>query len=173
MISNKNLCWAEIVLKFKMKPHPEGGYSSLLYEETQKIAKKCLPSEYDGDRSFWNGIYYLLPVGSKTILHRIRMTELWNFYLGCPLELYDLSPNGEVKRVLLGQDLTNGQELAYVFPKGNWIAARPGSDQMWDFSLVSCVTAPGFTFADWEKGDLNKLKKQYPKNIELITELLE
>ena len=88
------------------------------------------------------------------------MNELWNFYLGDSLELYDISPNSELKIVTLGHDLLNGEISTYVFPKGHWIAAKPKESSL--FSFVSCVTCPGFTFDDWEEGNRQELLQKYP-----------
>ena len=163
----------EIIRKYSLKSHPEGGHAQLLYEDQQIIKEQYLPPGYQGDRSFWNGIYYLLSKDERSIFHRIRMSELWNFYLGCPLELYDISPEGQFKKVILGDDILQGHELAYVFPKGHWIGAMPLHNQSYDFSFVSCITSPGFTFSDWEKGDRGVLIDLYPHLQEAIIKLTD
>lgn len=154
---------------YNLKPHVEGGFAQLLYEDECRIKSECLPNGFQGDRAIWNAIYYLLPKGSRSILHRIKMDELWNFYLGEPLELFDISPAGELKKVILGQDLSANQRFAYVFPKNHWIGALPQEHA--EFSFVSCVTSPGFTFADWEKGDYQKLSEAFPHLQEVIKAL--
>lgn len=162
---------AEIIHYLKMKPHPEGGFYSLLFEDTEKISAKCLPKNYKGSRPFWNAIYYLLPSGSKSIFHKITMNEMWNHYLGGSLELFDLSPEGPLKRIILGKNIFSGEQLSYIFPKGHWIGARPLIKST--FSLVSCVTCPGFTFLDWEKGERDKLVQKYPNFQQLIIDLTD
>ncbi len=161
----------DIIQKYDLIPHPEGGYSRLLHQDPDVLDADCLPKGYNGSRPLWNGIYYLLPEGIVSILHRIRMSELWNFYMGGPLELFDISPSGALKTIILGQNLSSAQDLAYVFPKGHWIAAKPieGSS----FSFVSCITSPGFTFADWEKGNREELSRYYPHLKEVIVMLTE
>lgn len=159
----------EIIQIYDLKPHLEGGYAQLLHQDPQIIEEGCLPQGIKGSRPFWNAIYYLLPKGSRCIFHRIKMSELWNFYLGGPLELFDISTSGELKKIILGNDILAGQQLAYVFPKDHWIGAKPVQD--FEFSFVSCVTCPGFTFADWEKGDHQKLSNKYPHLQEIISML--
>ncbi len=70
---------------------------------------------------------HLLLITSKSIslLHRIRMTELWNFYLGGPVELYDISPTGAIKKTILGNDISANHEVSYIVSPGHWIGARP------------------------------------------------
>jgi predicted cupin superfamily sugar epimerase len=150
-----------LVEHLNLKPHPEGGFAQTFYEDEGIIPMHALPQEFNGERPFWNAIYYLLPQGSKSILHKLRMNELWNFYLGGPLELYQLSPEGEFKKTILGNDIMKGQKLVHVFPKDHWIGAIPCKTS--NFSLVSCVTAPGFTFDDWEKGEREVLLEKFPQ----------
>jgi predicted cupin superfamily sugar epimerase len=156
----ESLLIKDLLKKYSLEPHPEGGFARLLYEDPWKLSPDSLPSEFKSSRSLWNGIYFLLPGGCKSVFHRITMNELWNFYLGGPLELFQISPEGELKSLILGHDLLSGQEVAYVFPKNHWIAAKPTKNTV--FSFVSCITAPGFTFDDWEKGDRNTLLSKYP-----------
>jgi len=159
----------EIIEHFNMDPHPEGGFSKLLFEDSEIIQEKCLPNNYQGSRPLWNAIYYLLPKGSKSIFHKLKMSEMWNFYLGGSLELYDLAPNGDLKKTILGNNIFHDEKLSYVFPKDHWIAAKPTKNS--SFCLVSCITSPGFTFQDWEKGNREKMIKLYPSHKDTIIEL--
>lgn len=159
----------KLIQMYDLKPHVEGGFAQLFYADNQIIKEDYLPDGFKGDRPLWNAIYYLLPKDSRCTFHKIKMDELWNFYLGGPLELFDISISGKIKKTILGNDISAGQQLAYVFPKNHWIGARP--IQGFEFSFVSCVTCPGFTFAEWEKGDRQKLLDQYSHLQEIIIAL--
>ena len=159
----------DIIKHFNLKPHPEGGYANLLYEDPDILDESTLPPGYIGSRAVWNAIYYLLPKDSKCVFHRIRMSEMWNFYLGGPLELYDISPEGKLTKCILGHELEKGQQVAYIFPKGHWIGATPSMGS--SFSFVSCVTAPGFKFSDWEVGSKTFLSQKHPHLINIINKL--
>jgi len=150
----------EIIKYFQLKKHPEGGFSSVLYEDSDFISEECLPDMYSKKRPYWNAIYYLLTANCPCVFHRIQMSELWNFYLGEPLELFNISPDGVFEKCILGHDILNGQKLAYVFPKNHWIGAKTVQNS--SFALVSCVTAPGFTFSDWELGEKQSLCDKFP-----------
>ena len=158
----------EILELYNMKPHPEGGFSKLLFEDTEILKEGCLPVGYDGSRPLWNAIYYLLPTGSKSIFHKIRMNEMWNFHLGGSLDLYTLSPQGKLSKIVMGNRLDLDEHVSYVIPKNHWIAAEPTEGS--PYSLVSCVTCPGFTFLDWQKGKREHLIKLYPNLENLIIE---
>ena len=107
----------QIVNKLRLKPHIEGGFGGLYYQDSGKIIRESLPSYYNSERSYGNAIYFLLPAKTKSIFHRIKMNEIWHFYLGDPLELYHISPEGQLKKTVLGQDILADQKLVYVVPK--------------------------------------------------------
>jgi predicted cupin superfamily sugar epimerase len=56
-----------------------------------------------------------------------------------------LSIDGVVQ--VVGHDRDAGNELQVLVPAGAWQAATPAEDH---WSLVACVVAPGFDFADFE-----------------------
>lgn len=161
----------ELIRHFNMEPHPEGGFSKLLYEDNELIYEDSFTGTGERPRPLWNSIYYLLPEGSKSIFHRLTMTEMWNFYLGERLELYDLSTDGDLKRIILGPNVLNGEQVSYVVPKGHWMAAKPSENSSYCF--VGCITCPGFTFLDWEKGERDELIKSFPVHKDIINELTE
>lgn len=129
-----------------------------------------------GARSFSTAIYFLVPRGSVSCLHRIRSAEVWHFYLGEPLVVYELDPSsGAEKRTLLGSDVLAGQALQHVVPAGAWfgshlaadagaaagpVAPPPGDSR--DYALVGCTVAPGFDFADFEMAQRGTLLQTYP-----------
>src|SRR5207247_7746464 len=57
-------------------------------------------------------------------MHRLPTDELWNFYLGDPIELLLLSPDGTDELIILGQDFLAGQQVQTVVRSGTWIGAR-------------------------------------------------
>ena len=71
----------------------------------------------------------------------MQADELWHFYAGSPLELFDYAPaSRELKRQVLGE------VHVAVIPAGVWQAARP----LGDYTLVGCTVGPGFEFADFQ-----------------------
>jgi len=157
----------KIIELYNMKQHVEGGYSSLLFEDEDLIPGCVLPDEFEGkDRPYWNGIYYLLSEKDRSVFHRIKMTELWNFYLGDPLDIFQISPEGDFQQFTLGQNIFSSQKLTHVFPKGYWIGAKPTKGST--FSFVSCITSPGFYFDDWEKANRDNLLKICPQRSEIV-----
>ena len=119
-----------------LQPHPEGGW----YGETWRA-----PSDA-GERPASTGIYFLLKAGERSHWHRVDADELWLFHAGDPLRL-SISNDGErVDDLVLGRDLEGGQRPQAVVPAGRWQAAEP----LGEWTLVSCVVAPGFRFEGFE-----------------------
>ena len=58
-----------------------------------------------------------MPRGSVSRLHRIRSAEVWHFYLGACLTVYELdAATGAETRTLLGADVAAGQRLQVRCP---------------------------------------------------------
>jgi predicted cupin superfamily sugar epimerase len=119
-------------------PHPEGGY----YRETYRSPLSVTPTGWPGPRPLATAILYLLPAHERSAWHRVRGEELWLWQGGGPMRL----SVGDARH-LVGPDRRAGQELQVLVPAGAWQAATPATDE---WSLVACVVAPGFDFADFE-----------------------
>lgn len=156
----------ELVRHFGMSPHPEGGFYRETYRSAGSIPAEALPSAFSGARSYSTAILFLLRQGDVSRLHRIRQDELWHFYLGDPLRLVMISPEGRPEEVVLGQDVTRGQHLQWAVPAGYWFGAAPAPESA--FSLIGCTVAPGFDFADFELGEREALLRLFPDARELV-----
>jgi hypothetical protein len=153
-----------------LKPHPvEGGYFAETYRSDERLPAGCLPEGYGGERSLFTAIYYLLTPGTFSALHRLRSDEVFHFYLGDPVEMLLLWPDGTGRVLVLGHDLLNGLRLQAVVPRGVWQGARlrPGGR----FALLGTTVSPGFDFADYEAGDREALASAYPRFRRLIRAL--
>lgn len=155
---------AELVKAYALEAHPEGGF----YRESYRSAGST--PAFGGVRSQSTAIYFLLPAGAKSRLHRIKSDELWHFYLGGPMTVVQIAPAGEVTSVVLGRDFAAGQRLQHAVPAGHWFGAFPNPGT--EFSFVGCTVAPGFDFADFELARRADLLAEFPSAraaIELLT----
>lgn len=152
-----------------LQPHPEGGYFRETYRSAESISHQHLPVRFAGSRSFSTAIYFLLEAGQHSAFHRIRSDEAWHLYAGGPLEIFAITPTGELIRHRLGLDLAQGEQPQLVIPAGHWFASRP--DHAVPYALVGCTVAPGFDFADFEMGSRPELLRQFPAHGTLIHEL--
>jgi hypothetical protein len=145
-----------------MQPHPEGGF----FKETYR-AKGVIPGL---ERNHATAIYYLLPRGAVSRLHRLKWDELFHFYLGGPLNLVKIHPGGLVETVRLGHDVESGCVVQHVIPAGTWFGCHPEDGT--EFCLIGCTVAPGFDFRDFEIGDRARLLAEFPQARAYIDRLM-
>lgn len=154
-----------LVKNFSLEPHPEGGF----YRETYRSPLSV--DTPNGRRSASTAIYFLLTAKQKSHLHRIRSDEVWHFYGGGPLTVYELHPDGRQVETILGPNIEAGQKLQHVVPAGCWFGSTPCEGT--SFSLVGCTVAPGFDFRDFEMGKRDDLIAAFPKARDLIDLMTE
>ena len=153
----------EIIAKLGLIPHPEGGFYAEMFRSPDRVKRP------DGrERSACTAIYYLLPAGSFSALHRVVADEIWHHYGGAPLELVTISPEGMSESVVLGSDLAAGQTPQAVVPSGVWQGARPLEEGHSRYSLVGCTVSPGFEVEDFEMPDRASLLRLFPQHEELV-----
>jgi len=153
-----------------MKPLPyEGGYYVETYRCAEKIAQSALSARYSGQRSFSTAILYLLTPDTSSALHRVKSDEIFHFYLGDPVTMLRLHPDGSSEVTTLGQDIMNGQCVQVTVPKNSWQGYLLNEGGR--FALMGCTAAPGFEFADFELGNKEELLRQYPSRRDLILKL--
>jgi len=163
----------QIIEMFGMKLLPdEGGYYVETYRCDDTIPQAALPpGRYTSDRSIATAIYYLLTPETKSLMHRLPTDEIFHFYLGDPVQMLQLSPNGDGRVIEVGHDITSGQSLQVVVPAGTWQGSRLVAGGR--YALMGTTVAPGFEFSDYEPGKREELIRQYPKFRELIAALTE
>jgi len=142
----------EIIQFYKLEPLIiEGGYFKEIYRS-----------------STMTHIYYLLKKGQIDRLHRLKSDEIWHFYSGDPITIIDISPNGKLKKEVMGSSLFE-QKNEYLFPKGQWFGAYLNPESEW--ALLGCTVSPAFEYADFELGNREQLISQYPALKDYIIKL--
>ncbi len=126
---------ADLIEKFNLSPHPEGGY----YREIHRSGLTVASGPANARRNALTHIYFLLTQDDISRFHKVIHDEVWNFYQGDPVNLL-LYTQGRVTENLLGPDCP-----ALAVPAGTWQAAAPTGE----FAFVGCSVAPGFDFADF------------------------
>ena len=151
-----------VIAALDLAPHPEGGF----YRETTRGAMRLdLPR---GARATHTAIYFLLPSGAFSALHRVASDEVWHHYDGDPLELHTIDTDGAHATTLLGHDLAQGERPQHLVPAGVWQAAIPRGER---FALCGCTVAPGFDFADFEMPPRAELLALFPAHAALVRRL--
>jgi uncharacterized protein len=159
----------ELINRFQMVAHPEGGYYKQNYCSGEMIDAAHLPERFGGKRSFSTAIYFLLEGKQFSAFHRIKSDELWHFYYGNALNIYVIHANGELEIIKLGNNPFNNESFQAVVGAGCWFASQPINED--GFSFVGCTVSPGFDFTDFELAKAGELVKQYPQHNDLIHQL--
>ena len=147
----------------------EGGYYSETYRSTEMTSQECLHSRYRGPRTVGTAIYYLLEPGTFSEMHRVASDEIFHFYLGDPVEMLQLWPDGSGKRVLIGTDIEKDMAPQVVVPHGVWQGARLVAGGK--LALLGCTVSPGFEYADYQSGSRQLLSDAYPEHSDMICAL--
>jgi len=154
----------EIKALLKLEPHPvEGGWYRRTY------TSECNVELERGARAVGTAIYYLLEEGTFSEMHLLQSDEIFHFYLGDPVEMLQLFPDGHSTLFTLGQDLEAGQHVQLVVPAGVWQGTRLiGEGQV---ALLGCTVSPGFDFGDYQSGSYAELAAKWPHVAESIQRL--
>jgi len=154
----------EIKTLLNLQPHPvEGGWFRRTY--TSEISTALLR----GVRPYGTAIYYLLEEGTFSEMHMVASDEIFHFYLGDPVEMLLLHPDGGSALLTLGPDLAAGQQPQILVPAGVWQGEWLADGGK--FALFGCTVTPGFDFADYRSGKYEELAAQWPLEAERIREL--
>jgi predicted cupin superfamily sugar epimerase len=163
---------SQIIEALSLQPHPiEGGYFRETYRSAGTIPSSALPAGYrtESDRSFGTAIYYLLTRDTFSEMHRLPTGEVFHLYLGGPMRMLQLFPDGDGREVVIGSDVLSGQQPQVIVPPGVWQGSRlePGVE----FVLLGATMSPGFDYADYEQGRRAELIERYPAYAAIIHEL--
>jgi len=149
----------------------EGAWFQVTYGSADHLPAAALPARYGSPRVAGTAIYALVTRDDFSALHRLKTDEIWHFYVGDPIELLLLHPDGRTEVILLGADLAAGQRPQFTVPAGVWMGARPLPATAEAYALFGCTMAPGFDYADFEPGYRDELERAYPARRELIAQL--
>ncbi len=153
----------------KLQAHPEGGFFKETYRSGGHLDVELAPGGAVVQRNICTGIYFLLEENNFSAFHRIKSDEMWHFYAGQALEVFELSRNQELSCTRLGPDIARGEVHQHVVPANTWFASRVASGG--SFALVGCTVAPGFDFADFEMAERVALTSKFPQYAAQIAEL--
>lgn len=122
-----------------------------------------------GTRHASTAIYYLLEEGTFSELHTLSSDEVFHFYLGDPVEMLQLLPDGRSAVLTIGPDIAAGQHPQLLAPANIWQGTRLVDGGK--VALLGCTVSPGFEYADYRGGSYAELVAQWPKDAERIRKL--
>jgi predicted cupin superfamily sugar epimerase len=162
----------DLIDQFQLERLPvEGILFRQIYRSPDTIADVAASGRYARDKPAGTCILAMFTddPDSFSVMHRLATDEIWHFYLGDPIEMLLLHPDGRGERVTLGHDFAGGQRVQFVVPRRVWMGARLIPGGAW--ALFGNTMAPGFTSADFEGAERAALIGQYPAEAEMIARL--
>jgi predicted cupin superfamily sugar epimerase len=167
---------AEVKNMLHLQPHPrEGGWYTRTWESPELLAPTAFTdARYPSPRRTSTAIYYLLEPHTFSEMHLLQSDEIFHHYLGSPVELLQLFPDGTSTRTILGPDLAAGHRPQLVVPRGVWQGSRllPTSHPTAQpFALLGCTVSPGFDFIDYIDAPAAELIAKWPHEFDLIQSL--
>lgn len=159
----------DVIRMLNLQPHPvEGGFFVETYRSAASLPASALP-RHGKDRSVGTAIYFLLRPGTVSEMHRLPGDEIFHLYLGGPMRMLQLLPEGTSKHLTLGTDFAAGERPQIVVPGGAW----QGSELLEGapFVLLGATMAPGFDYADYVTGQRAELSAMWPHESEMIERL--
>lgn len=159
----------EVIQLLHLEPLPlEGGFFHQTYKSAETVPIEALPARYQQPMSFGTAIYAALTATDFSAMHRLDTDEIYHFYLGDPLEMLLLHPDGSGEVVILGTDLQSGMQPQKVVERGVWQGSRPVAGGTFGYSLFGTTMAPGFEWSSFELGQADPLIQEYPAFAEMI-----
>jgi predicted cupin superfamily sugar epimerase len=149
-----------------LKAHATCGFVAETYRSDERIAPGGLEAPFADGRPLGSALYFLVTRDAPVRLHRIRNHQLYHRYLGDPLEVVLLYPDGTTGREFVGPDLRNGHKLQLLIPGNTFHAARLVPEGSW--FLGASTEWPGVEPPDVELGDVDQLSRSYPEAAETL-----
>ena len=142
----------ELMKKYAMDSHMENG----TFLEKHYLSEK--PGRADS-----GSMYYYVAPGERTKFHRIDCDEYWCHNAGADIEIWSLTPEGELKKLLLG---TSEQAEPLAFFKSGEIFASRIPDNSADGAFITCITVPRFNYDGFELIEKEKMTGLCPETAE-------
>ena len=140
----------DIIEAMGLKPLPEeGGF----YRETYRSDYGANPArtfgvDADTQRDLCTAIYYLIHTKSFSAIHRIKADEIFHFYAGDPVEMFQIDSKGNKSLTKMGSNVLEGEHPQVIVPRNDWQALKLVDGESW--ALLGTTVAPGFEFEDFE-----------------------
>ena len=151
----------EVKTMLDLETHPTCGFVTETYRSPLKVPTGALPEAYEGNRPYGSALYFLVDPDAQIVMHRIRSDQLYHHYLGNPLEVLMLYPDGTGAVAVVGDDLTAGERPQLFVPGNTFHTSRLVSGGT-GYALLASTEWPGVEPPDVEHGDIEELVASYP-----------
>lgn len=111
-------------------------------------------------------LYFMVTHDAQIALHRIRSDQMYHHYLGDPLEVLLLYPEGDGEVLIVGPDLEKGMRPQLFIPGNTFHISRLHRSATYmpqlGYALLGTSEWPGADHSDVEMGIPEKLMEAYP-----------
>ncbi len=147
----------EVIKKFDLTPLPlEGGF----YRETYRSKRKVQSAL--GERIEATAIYYLVTDESFSALHVVDQDEIFHFYAGDAVEMFQILPDGTGLTITIGNRIDLGETPQVIVPHGIWQGTKLRVSRKDGWALLGCTCAPGFEYENFHMKSRAELSAMYP-----------
>lgn len=168
--NDRDKALAGIIEKLDLKFHSvEGGYFRQTYVASEGTLHAFLPQRFNGDRPFCSQIYYLLMPGRISAMHRMLADMTYHLYGGGPLEVVEITPDGEVLTTVMGSNVLAGEVPQHTIMAGNWLGSSCPDKEA--YALIGCSVAPAMSLDDYDHGMRDDLLEKFPQHQDIIRKL--
>ena len=157
----------ELRALLNLEPHPTCGYVNLSFVDGQGIAPGGLPEPFAAGRPLGSALYFMVTPERPVHLHCIRNDQLYHRYLGDPLEILLLHPDGSHSIETMGENVAGGQHLQLPIAGNTFHTARVRSGEWF---LGASTEWPGVDPADVVVGNPAELAQRFPAAAALIAD---
>jgi hypothetical protein len=149
-----------------LKPHATYGLVGETFRSSLFVPAAQLPSGFLGSRAVGSALYYMVTQEMPAVLRRIRSDQMIHHYLGDPLEVLLLYPEGDGEILTVGPYLDQGMRPQLLIPGGTFHISRlhrpAGVVNCAGYALLGSSEWPGVDLSDLETGSPEKLMENYP-----------
>lgn len=150
--------FSDVINKLQLTPLPEeGGF----YKETYR-SQRLVSSKELGEKTECTAIYYLITEESFSALHAVDQDEIFHFYAGSPVEMFQIDRNGKGSHILIGNDIFNDESPQVIVPHGVWQGTKLKDPKPSAWALLGCTVAPGFELQHFHLKNRDELIQMFP-----------
>ncbi len=152
----------EVIARLNLIPlEIEGGFFRENYKSAVNVQSIL------GTRSECTAIYYMVTEDSFSALHIVDQDEIFHFYSGDEVEMFQILPDGTSKTLTIGS-VENGHEPQVIVPRGVWQGTKLKSPGKGKWALMGCTVAPGFEYENFTLKSRAELTAMFPQHVQQI-----
>jgi uncharacterized protein len=154
-----------------LQKHPTCGFVAETYSAVIQVPANSLPAAFGSSaRPVGSALYFLVTPDAHMVMHRVLSDQQYHHYLGDPLEVLTLYPDGSGAVTVVGSDLAAGQRPLLFIPGSTFHVSRllPGGS----YALLSAAAWPAVEPADFKEGDRDALVAAFPDFAQQIRDFM-